>query len=77
MKYLYKDLENTHQFSLYKNFDLLIMNYSDLLVRSFINYINIYCDNLIILLNIFIFNYVEHLVQFCFNGILSLSLWFW
>lgn len=49
MKYLYKDLENTHQFSLYKNFDLLIMNYSDLLVRSFIiNYINIYCDNYIV-----------------------------
>lgn len=78
MKYLYKDLENTHQFSLYENFGLL-MNYSDLLVRSFIiNYINnVYCvcyDNLITLLNIFIFNYVEHLMQFCFNGILSLSL---
>lgn len=41
MKYLYKDLENTHQFSLYENFGLLIMNYSELLVRSFIiNYIN-------------------------------------
>ncbi|KAB0345229.1 hypothetical protein FD754_022155 [Muntiacus muntjak] len=34
MKNLYKDLENTHQFSLYKNFGLLIMNYSDLLVRN-------------------------------------------
>lgn len=41
MKYLYKDLENNHQFSLYENFGLLIMNYSELLVRSFIiNYIN-------------------------------------
>lgn len=57
MKYLYKDLENTHQFSLYENFGLLIMNYSDLLVRSFIiNYINnvyyVCYDNLITLLNI-------------------------